>query len=212
MFTGIIEEIGIIGKIISVQGGKKFFLSAEKILSDLHVDDSVAVNGVCLTAVEIDANGFWADAVGETLTKSTLGSIAVGAKVNLERALKLSDRLGGHIVQGHVNGIGRLIRITNRGDAYLLEFSVPDSLLRYIIAEGSIAVNGVSLTVAQLNGNILGVSVIPHTWENTNFNTFSIGEQVNLEVDVIAKYVERMMKFNVNDNRLTIEKLKEEGF
>ncbi len=213
MFTGLIEEIGTVTNIQHQTGGKKLFIQCKFILDDLEIDDSVAVNGVCLTAVRIEHNGFWIDAVGETLTKSTIGELRTGSKVNLERALKLSDRLGGHIVQGHVNGTGELVKITNRGESYLYEFSVPDNLIKYIIEEGSIAINGVSLTVAQLNQNIIGISVIPHTWQNTTFKFLQTGNKVNIEVDLIAKYLERLTTFNKkNGSGLSIERLKEEGF
>lgn len=213
MFTGLIEEIGKVKSIQPIAGGQKINLSASKILDDLKVDDSVAVNGVCLTATKIETNSFWVDAVGETLTKTTVAKFKNGINVNLERAVRLNDRLGGHLVQGHVNGIGRITQIINRGENYFLEVEVPPSLNKYLIDEGSIAVDGISLTIAKLTENRAGISVIPHTWANTILNQKVVGDHVNIETDVIAKYVEKLISDKKNsDETFTDEWFKNMGY
>ena len=167
MFTGLIEEIGKIASVIPIAGGKKITISARNILDDLEIDHSVSVDGVCLTVVSHDKNGFTVDAVGETLTKSLIRFYKKGDHVNLERAMRLTDRLGGHFVQGHVNGIAIVTRKEQRGENWYLEVRIPDYLERYVISEGSIAINGISLTIAYLDGTNVGISVIPHTYNNT---------------------------------------------
>jgi riboflavin synthase len=157
MFTGIIEESGIIKNEASIPGGKRITISAKKVLDDLAVDHSVAVDGVCLTVVDLSPVGFSVEAVGETLTKSTIGSFSVGRQVNLERAMQLSDRLGGHLVQGHVNDVAPVTYIEQRGDNWYIEVRIADNLESYVIDEGSIALNGISLTIARLKGvNVYG--------------------------------------------------------
>jgi len=215
MFTGLIEEIGTIGKIDRISGGgSRITIHAGIILSDLKVDHSVAVCGVCLTAVEIQNNGFKVDAVGETLLKSTLNKLHIGQKVNLERAMRLSDRLGGHIVQGHVNGIGAVRQLAQRGENWYLEVEVPNELVNYLIKEGSIAIDGVSLTIASLKNNVFGVSVIPHTYSNTIIREYKNNQPVNIETDFLARYVENFVRaYNVNgSSNITIDKLKELGY
>jgi len=213
MFTGLIEEIGKISKILTIADGKKFFVSTNKIHKNLKVDDSVSINGVCLTAIKVEKNGFWVEAVGETMSKSTISYIKRNEDVNLERALRFSDRLGGHLVLGHVNGIGKIKNIVRRGRNYLLEINLSDELMKYVVLEGSIAIDGISLTVAKMNQNLIGISVIPHSWENTNLKQKIIGAFVNIEVDVIAKYLEKLIINNKNNNlKLTETWLKENGF
>ena len=148
MFTGIIEETGEIKKVLPIAGGKRINISASKILDDVSIDDSVCVNGVCLTVIKKEKDGFWIDAVGETLEKTTLLNFQSPLPVNLERSLRLNDRLGGHFVQGHVNGIGTILEIVKRGENYLLQIDVPENLEKYLINEGSIAIDGISLTIA----------------------------------------------------------------
>ena len=214
MFTGLIEEVGKIVKFEPMPGGKRIRILASKILDDLKVDDSIAINGVCLTATKIESDGFWADAVGETLEKSSLSFLNEGSEINVERALRLSDRLGGHLVQGHVNGLADVVGITKRGDNYLLELLLPEKLTRYTIEEGSITIDGISLTIAQLSGNKIGLSIIPHTWLNTTLRNKKIGDKVNIETDVIAKYIEKLMKGN-SDNKgetITEDWLKRMGY
>ncbi len=213
MFTGLIEEIGKISKILPIPNGRKIFVITEKIHEDLKVDDSVSINGVCLTAIKVEKNGFWVEAVGETLIKSTISHIRINENVNLERALRFSDRLGGHLVLGHINGIGKIKNIVQRGNNFLLEINLPDELMKYVVPEGSIAVEGISLTVAQIKQNLIGISVIPHTWENTNLKQKKIGADVNIEVDIIAKYLEKFTINKKNNNlKLTENWLKENGF
>ncbi len=213
MFTGLIEEVGKIIRIVPIVDGKKFLVQTKIIHEDLNVDDSVAVNGVCLTAIKVESNGFWVEAVGETLTKSTIAEIIINENVNLERALKLSDRLGGHLVLGHVNGIGKISNIAKRGKNYLLEIELPDNLMKYVVLEGSIAISGVSFTIAQLKQNLIGISVIPHTWHKTNLNQKKIGDNLNIEVDIISKYLEKLV-INKKENKLNITEnwLRENGF
>lgn len=194
MFTGLIEEIGKVKKIDSINGGKRINISATKIMDDIKVDDSIAVNGVCLTAVKIETNSFTVEAVGETLKKTTLNELKENQIVNLERAVRLNDRLGGHLVQGHVNGVGRILNIQKLGENYFLEVEVDPKLTKYLIDEGSISIDGISLTIAKLVENKVGVSLIPHTWKNTNLNTRNIGAKVNIETDVIAKYIEKLLQ------------------
>ena len=193
MFTGLIEEIGKIKEINSINGGIRINISASVIMSDLKIDDSIAVNGVCLTAVKVEQNNFVVEAVGETLNKTTFNELRENQIVNLERAIRLSDRLGGHLVQGHVNGIGRISNIKKLGENYFLEVEIPPRLSKYLIDEGSISIDGISLTIAKLIDNKVGISVIPHTWKNTNLNSRKIGEKINIETDVIAKYIEKLL-------------------
>ncbi|MGD9897850.1 MAG: riboflavin synthase [Calditrichaceae bacterium] len=193
MFTGLIEEIGKITGIESIAGGKRIKISAKSIMNDIKIDDSVAVNGVCLTVITCDAENFRVDAVGDTLKKTTFSQLREGAEVNLERAVRLMDRLGGHLVQGHVNGVGTITQINKLGENYFLEVDIPKGLTKYLISEGSIAIDGISLTIARLNDSKVGVSVIPHTWSNTHLKLRKIGDHVNIETDVIAKYVENLM-------------------
>jgi len=194
MFTGLIEEIGNITQVVPIPGGNSLNIGCSKIIEDIDVDDSICVNGVCLTAIKIEKNSFWVEAVGATLEKSTFADITSPSSVNLERSLRLNDRLGGHLVQGHVNGIGIITEIKKLGDNYLIKVDVPSDLERYLIKEGSIAINGISLTIAELEENTVSISVIPHTWKNTNFNSRKIGDKVNIEIDILAKYIEKLIK------------------
>jgi len=198
MFTGIIEEIGQIIKIDRIAGGYKINIAVKNILEDIKADDSLAVNGVCLTVTQTNDSSVWVDAVGETLDKSTLGSMKEGLQVNLERALKLSDRLGGHIVLGHINGTGEITQIKKRGDNYYIEIFLPSQLHKYIIEEGSITVDGISLTIAHIHEARIGISIIPHTRKNTTLYDAKVGQKVNIETDVLAKYVEKML-YNSRD-------------
>ena len=195
-------------------GGKQITIGADKILSDLEIDHSVSVSGICLTAVKILENGFVADAVGETLEKSTMNNIQVGQKVNLERAMRMGDRLGGHFVQGHVNGIGKVKQLNRRGENWYLLVQIPKELERYVIKEGSIAIDGVSLTIADLDGSDVGVSVIPHTYKNTLISEYRVTQNVNIETDFLAKYIEKFVhSYSQNDkSKISIEKIKEMGF
>ena len=214
MFTGIIEEIGIVEKITPISGGITIKIKAEKILGDIAVNDSVCIDGVCLTVIKFDKNSFWADAVGATLEKTTFNKVKADTSVNLERSVRLSDRLGGHLVQGHVNGIGTISEIKKLGENYLVKILIPDELEKYLIKEGSIAINGISLTIADLDSNEISISVIPHTWQNTNLKDKKVYEKVNVEIDILAKYVEKLLAKNNNnpDTNITEGWLKELGY
>jgi riboflavin synthase len=185
MFTGIIEEVG---HIQACQGGH-ISVRCSEVLSDLTLGASIAVNGVCLTAVEVSANGFSADLADETLARTNLGLLKTGDPVNLERPLMLQTRLSGHIVQGHVDGTALLEARDSQG----ITVSVPKDLERYVVYKGSICLDGISLTIARLDGNRVTVAIIPHTWEATNLNVRKPGDRINVECDVIAKHVDRLL-------------------
>lgn len=213
MFTGLIEEIGKISSIVGIPGGKRLKISASKILDDLKVDDSVAVNGICLTVTKLEKDSFICEAVGATIAKTTLQNFQIGEEINLERAMRLSDRLGGHLVQGHVNGIGTIIQIQKPGDNYYVEIMIPTEIKKYLVEEGSIAVDGISLTIARLEDDTFGVSVIPHTWANTIIKNKKPGSRVNIETDVIAKYVEKLlMKTGKDDKKFSDTWFKDLGY
>ncbi len=211
MFTGIIEEIGMIESAVPRSGAMRLRIRAEKVLSDLAVDQSIAVNGVCLTVVAAEEHAFEADAVAETLARSTLSRVQRHDRVNLERALRLQDRLGGHLVQGHVDGIGVIHRIQFAAGGGELTIAIPPELERYTISKGSIAIDGVSLTIAQKDGPLITIAVIPHTWNQTIFQFKKNGDPVNIEVDFLAKYVEQMVRQR-GETKLTMEWLKQQGF
>jgi riboflavin synthase len=213
MFTGIIEELGKIATTNQIAGGLSIKIEANKILEDIAVNDSICIDGVCLTVTNLDNSGFWVDAVGATLEKSTFASIKPFSSVNLERSVRLNDRLGGHLVQGHVNAIGTISEIQKLGENYLLKITVPESLERYVIKEGSIAVNGISLTIADLDKNLISISIIPHTWQNTNLKFNKVNDKVNIEIDILAKYVEKLLnRNNTSENNITEDWLKEIGY
>lgn len=195
MFTGIIEELGKIAAIENHAAGSKITIAANLVTSDVHNGDSISVNGVCLTAIEVSAESFAADVSPETLDRTTLGSLVVGSRVNLERAVTPATRLGGHIVQGHVDGRGTFVSATPEGDFWTVRIGFPPEMAKYLVYKGSVTVEGISLTVAALGNDHFDIAVIPKTWELTNFSTLKPGDAVNLEADVIAKYVERMLEF-----------------
>jgi riboflavin synthase len=196
MFTGLIADRGTVRALQRDLDGAKVEI-ATKLSGEIAPGDSVAVNGVCLTATAVDAEGFSAEAMHETLSRSALGELAVGSPVNLELALKASDRLGGHIVQGHVDGTGTIAAVRADGFARVVDLEAPPGLMRYLVAKGSIAVDGVSLTVGELHEEGFSVSLIPETIERTSLGTLAVGSRVNLEVDVLAKHVERLMEARV---------------
>jgi riboflavin synthase len=214
MFTGIIEDIGTIEKVSPISGGISLTIRSKKIIEDIAENDSVCIDGVCLTVTKFDKNSFLVDAVGATLEKTTFNKVKAGTLVNLERSLRLSDRLGGHLVQGHVNGIGIITEIKKLGENYLVKIVIPEELERYLIKEGSIAINGISLTIAELNKSEISISVIPHTWQNTNLKDKKVNEKVNVEIDILAKYVEKLLAKNNNnpDKNITEGWLKELGY
>lgn len=194
MFTGLIEELGIVKSIQRKGQVSRLDLEAPKISLESAVGDSIAVNGVCLTVVEASKQAFSVDVVEETLGKSDIGNLRVGGKVNLERALKAEGRLGGHLVMGHVDGVGFIRKKAFRGRTFNLEISFPPSLALYIVSEGSIAVDGISLTIARVGREWLEIAIIPHTAEVTTLGFKNIGDKVNLEVDILGKYVEKALK------------------
>ena len=193
MFTGIIETLGTIKSIADIDGGEKICISAPGIISEVKINDSIAVNGICLTVTEIKSPDFYVDAVGATITKTSVNDFTKGTKVNLERAMRADSRFDGHFVQGHVNGIGTIEQIKKLGENYYIQVKVPENLNRYFIQEGSIAIDGISLTIADKNNYLLGFSIIPHTWKKTNLQFRNKGEIVNIEVDMLAKYVENFL-------------------
>ncbi len=192
MFTGLIEEVGTVRQ-RQPRGAVRFTIEAQKVARDLKVDDSITVNGVCLTAVAVSNSGFEIDAVQETLDKTTLGRLHAGSRVNLERALRFSDRLGGHIVQGHVDSIGHVTQVAPQESGKLLSIRLPTDKMKYVIPEGSITVDGVSLTVARIDNAVITIALIPHTLQSTTLDWIKIGDQVNIEVDLIGKYVESIL-------------------
>ena len=194
MFTGIIEEIGIVQEITRIGGGQVFKIEAERVLEDLSPDDSVAVNGVCLTATDVIKPSFRVTAVDETLKKTTLTNLRVGESVNLERALQLGDRLGGHLVQGHVDSTAKILSVQKKGAGFAMEIAVPSQLMKYIIDKGSVCIDGISLTVAGITSRSVQIAVIPHTVNNTTLKTIQVGTEVNVEVDLLAKYVENSIQ------------------
>ena len=201
MFTGIIEEVGEIGEISEAGDFVTLRVRARAVMSDLAVGSSIAVNGVCLTARSITRTNFSAELSRETLTRTSLGSLSQGSIVNLERPMRADSRFGGHIVQGHVDGVGRVRRFDRDGDAWNLEVECPELGSRYIIEKGSITIDGISLTVASVLGpGAFSVAIIPHTFENTNLKAAKQGTPVNLEFDVLAKYVENLIKNNAIRN------------
>ncbi|GIU81903.1 MAG: riboflavin synthase [Acidobacteria bacterium] len=193
MFTGIIEEVGTIERIEKRDEGARIRISASLVTEDTKEGDSIAVNGVCLTALEVTPNGFSADVSYETLKRTTFSKIKVGAKVNLERSVTLQTRLGGHIVLGHVDCLGKIVSIKENGDFWTIKISYPEQIKPYLVYKGSIAVEGISLTIADLDENTFEVAIIPKTWTLTNLHTLKAGDEVNLEADIIAKYVERFL-------------------
>lgn len=193
MFTGLIESEGIITRVERKEGGALIEVYAPEFGRDMAIGDSVAVDGACLTVVKFIRGAFIADVSSETLDRTTLGGAKQGTKVNLERALRLSDRLGGHLVSGHVDGIGRLLLRHVAGNSTVYQFQVPGTLMAYVVPKGSIAIDGISLTVAQIKGESFAAAVVPHTEEVTTLKEKAIGSPVNVEVDILGKYVKRFV-------------------
>ncbi len=210
MFTGIIEEVGEIVNISHHAKSSKITIGAKKIFDDLALGDSISTNGVCLTVSDFTHSQFTADIMNESLSRSNLGNLRVGHFVNLERAMSVNGRFGGHIVSGHIDGTGKIINIKKEDNAIWYTIGTHKNIMNYIVEKGSIAIDGVSLTVADLTNSSFKVSVIPHTISNTILNVKKIGDKVNLENDLFAKYIE---KFILNDNeRITKTKLTQFGF
>ena len=194
MFTGLVEEVGNIVEKIKTGDGFRFKISANKVMDDLNIGSSIAVNGCCLTVVEKDESIFAVDTIEETLKKTNLGKTNIGDKVNLERPLKANERLGGHFVLGHIDTIGIVEDIQELSNSHFIKISFPSEFAKYLIYVGSVSIDGTSMTVAQLGENNFSVGIIPHTWKETIFSEKKAGDSVNLEFDVLGKYVERIME------------------
>lgn len=214
MFTGIIEEVGRIARIVKNGENRRITIEAKNILDELKQGDSVAVSGVCLTAIEIKPDSFCADLAPETWKRTSFSRITGGTSVNLELPMKADGRFGGHIVQGHVDGVGKFIELERIKDSenFWLRVELPPEIEKYTVYKGSISIEGISLTVAKLEGRICTVAIIPHTVEMTSLGTLRPGDAVNLEADLIAKYVEKMMRTEAPKSSLTIEDLVQQGF
>lgn len=220
MFTGLIEEVGTLHSI--EQGAKEYQLKikASTVLSDVHIGDSIAVNGVCLTVTAFDRTWFQADVMPETLKATALNTLKVGSKVNLERAMTANRRFGGHFVSGHVDGTGRIIHIQPVRNAVYFRIALDERLLKYLIPKGSVAVDGISLTVVDVTEKDFSVSIIPHTLASTNLHAKQVGDLVNIECDMLAKYIERMFQLRFGEGghhasrrgSITLDTLKENGF
>jgi riboflavin synthase len=211
MFTGIIEEMGSVKGLRREAGAARLAVSASLVLEGTAIGDSICVNGVCLTVVEMDGAAFSADVANETLKVTNLGDLRAGQKVNLERALRLSARIGGHLVTGHVDAVGRIREKKQEGNSWRIFIETPESALPYIIKKGSVAVDGISLTVADVEKTGFSVAMIPHTAKLTTLGYKSTGDSVNLETDIIGKYVERLLAGRVEGD-VSLELLKKSGF
>lgn len=207
MFTGIVEEVG------SVKSpGNKLKIQCAEILSDIHKGDSISVNGVCLTVVEFDKNSITVDVMNETLCRTNTGSLKKGDYVNLERAMSANGRFGGHIVSGHIDGTGTITAINQDGIAIWYSIKAEENILHYIVEKGSVAIDGISLTVAYVDDELFKVSVIPHTQKNTALLFKKIGDKVNLENDIVGKYIEKLYAPKIQKSNITREFLMENGF
>ncbi len=206
MFTGIVEEVGTIWRVESRAGYQRTTIAAQQVLDGVKTGDSIALDGACHTVVHVDARTFAVESVAETLQRTTLGDCRAGSRVNLERSLKLGDRLDGHLVAGHVDGVGRVKRRAESADGVVFEFEVPHGLAPYIAEKGSVAVNGISLTVISVADRTFSVAVIPHTLAVTTLSEKYPGDRVNLEVDMIARYLDRLVQ--VNGMPLTEDRLR----
>jgi riboflavin synthase len=218
MFTGIIEELGTVRSLVPGRAGARIEIAAGRILEGTRIGDSIAVNGVCLTAVTLGSQFFRADLSAETVRRTSLQSVSTGTSVNLERALTPTTRMGGHLVQGHVDATGHWLEAQPSGDGWVIRISYPPELGRYFVEKGSVAVDGISLTIARLTDQWFEIAVIPQTWRATNLQTRGPGAVVNLEVDIIAKYVERMLDPRLPSSpkreggALTLEQLQDWGY
>jgi riboflavin synthase len=212
MFTGIIKEIGTIASVRKKGVGLILTVNAPECAIELNIDDSVAVNGVCQTVISKTKKLFEIEAVEETLKKTTFVTLKAGSTVNLELPMKLNDHLGGHLVLGHVDTVGSIQSIKNRGDSWWISVQIPKQYSRYVIPVGSIAIDGVSLTIAEVSETTISVSIIPHTMRNTIFATYKKGSRVNLEFDMIGKYIERLLQRSSEDKKLTAEDMRKLGY
>ncbi len=215
MFTGIIEEVGTVRAVRMSGSYASLDMEATLVTEDLREGDSIAVNGVCLTAAALFHGGFTADVMPETMRRSNLGSLRAGSRVNLERAMAAGGRFGGHIVSGHVDGTGRILSLTNEGNAVLLKLSASEGIIRHVVEKGSVALDGISLTVAAVSSSSFTVSLIPHTLKSTSLSSRRAGDVLNIENDIIGKYVERFVTAGSNgsgNGGLDLEFLMKNGF
>ena len=214
MFTGLVEELGTVKKLDLNKDSARLTLDADKVLKDAHLGDSIAVNGVCLTVTEMHQGSFSVDIMHETLNKTNLHELKQFSKVNLERALQLNTRLGGHLVSGHVDGIGKISGMSQVGIANVFKISAEPEVINYLIPKGSVAIDGISLTVVEVGENYFTVSLIPHTFKHTTLGFKTIGATVNLETDIIGKYVARFMNVgkDTKDKDISLDFLAKHGF
>ena len=213
MFTGIVEELGAVESVESRGAGARLKIHCRKVLEDMTEGASIAVNGVCLTAVEVHGESFAADLAPETLRASNLGALRTLSRVNLERPLLPDTRLSGHIVQGHVDATAEFMSLEALGDEnWWLKVRVPTELDPYLVYKGSVAIDGISLTVAALEGEILSVTIIPHTYKSTTLGTYQPGNRLNIECDILAKHVEKLIRKLDLKPRLTVDRLRDEGY
>lgn len=208
MFTGIVEEVG---KVVSITANK-ISIAASTVLSDTKLGDSIAVNGVCLTVTKISGNCFEADISDETFSVSALDKLKSGFFVNLERAMSANGRFGGHMVSGHIDGIGKIVSVKKNTEFYDLEIEIEQALSKYVVKKGSICINGISLTVAEIHQNRIRIAIIPHTYENTNLKYLSLGDSINVETDIVSKYIEKFLSTRDNRTGINMEFLLENGF
>ncbi|TFH55303.1 MAG: riboflavin synthase [Candidatus Zixiibacteriota bacterium] len=213
MFTGIIQDIGTIKRLQRKGDNTEFTVFSDKLAHDIKIGDSVAISGVCLTGSAVDpkANQFVVTAVSETMQRATLGDLTPGAHINLELALQPTDRLGGHFVQGHVDTIGRCSAVLQRAGSWEIRFDFPQEYGRYVVEKGSVAIDGVSLTIYDVKPTQFTASIIPHTWESTTLRLLKAGMRVNLEFDLLAKYIAKMTGLQTTD-RITLDRLREYGY
>ena len=214
MFTGLIEEIGKVRSVSESKGTRRMVIAASRVTPELRTGESVSVSGVCLTALDIQPDSFAADLAAETVARTSLSRLTAGSLVNLELPTKAGARLGGHIVQGHVDGTGKLVSLLNiaDGEDWQLEVDIPNEITKYVVFKGSIAIEGISFTVAKIEGTRVRVAVIPHTYEATNLSVLKPGSLINIEADVLAKYAEKMLRGEDVPSNVTIERLLSEGF
>ena len=213
MFTGIIEELGSVQAIIPQAAGSRLIIGCRTVLEDATEGCSISTNGVCLTAIDLRPGSFSADLAPETLKRSNLGDLRAGSPVNLERSLAAGGRLSGHIVQGHVDATGEFLSLESLGsDNWWLQIRVPPDVEKLLVYKGSIAIDGISLTVASIEGDVLSVTIVPHTFRNTTLASRRPGDRVNLECDILAKYVDKLLQRIERPSTLTLEKLKNMGY
>lgn len=214
MFTGLVEEVGTIASIVECGGNHRITINAPSCAKELKQGNSVAVSGVCLTALDIKSDSFCADLAAETWTRTSFSRITEGEKVNLELPLKADGRMGGHMVQGHVDGIGRMVTLEPipNADDFWLHIEIPEDLEKYVVFKGSISIEGISLTVAKLEGLRLTIAIIPHTVKMTNLGSLKPGDPVNIETDIVAKYLEKWTHRDEQSGALAVERLVARGF